>query len=51
MLDEYADIETDDGVSVIEWIAAQDWCDGGVGMFGKSWGAYTFRWQPGAHPR
>ena len=41
MLDEYADIETDDGVSVIEWIAAQDWCDGGVGMFGKSWGAYN----------
>jgi predicted acyl esterase len=41
MLDEYADIETQDGVDVIGWIAAQDWCDGKVGMFGKSWGAYN----------
>ncbi len=41
MLDEYADIETQDGVDVIAWIAAQDWCDGNVGMFGKSWGAYN----------
>lgn len=41
MLDEYADIETQDGVDVIAWIATQDWCDGNVGMFGKSWGAYN----------
>ena len=41
MLDEYADIETQDGVDVIAWIADQDWCDGNVGMFGKSWGAYN----------
>ena len=41
MLDEYADLETQDGVDVIAWIAAQDWCDGNVGMFGKSWGAYN----------
>ncbi|MEM7318388.1 MAG: CocE/NonD family hydrolase [Pseudomonadota bacterium] len=41
MLDEYADIETQDGVDVIAWIEAQDWCDGNVGMFGKSWGAYN----------
>ena len=41
MLDEYADIETRDGVDTIEWIAEQDWCDGNVGMFGKSWGAYN----------
>ena len=41
MLDEYADIETQDGVDVIAWIAEQDWCDGNVGMFGKSWGAYN----------
>lgn len=41
MLDEYADIETRDGVDVIAWIAGQDWCDGNVGMFGKSWGAYN----------
>ncbi len=41
MLDEYAEVETRDGVDVIDWIAAQDWCDGNVGMFGKSWGAYN----------
>ena len=41
MLDEYTDIETQDGVDVIAWIAEQDWCDGTVGMFGKSWGAYN----------
>lgn len=41
MLDEYTDIETQDGVDVIAWIADQPWCDGYVGMFGKSWGAYN----------
>ncbi len=41
MLDEYAEIETQDGVDVIAWIANQPWCDGSVGMFGKSWGAYN----------
>ncbi|MBF2759575.1 MAG: CocE/NonD family hydrolase [Ectothiorhodospiraceae bacterium AqS1] len=41
MTDEYTHTETQDGVDVIAWIAAQDWCDGNVGMFGKSWGAYN----------
>ena len=39
--DEYSDQETQDGHDIIAWIAAQDWCDGTVGMFGKSWGAYN----------
>lgn len=39
--DEYSHQETQDGHDVIAWIAAQDWCDGNVGMFGKSWGAYN----------
>ncbi len=39
--DEYSDQEIRDGHDVIAWIAAQDWCDGKVGMFGKSWGAYN----------
>ena len=39
--DEYSHQEMQDGVDVIAWIAAQDWCDGNVGMFGKSWGAYN----------
>ncbi|MEY8840651.1 CocE/NonD family hydrolase, partial [Cribrihabitans sp. XS_ASV171] len=39
--DEYSHQETQDGHDVIAWIAEQDWCDGNVGMFGKSWGAYN----------
>ncbi len=41
MRDEYSDQEIQDGHDVVAWIAAQPWCDGNVGMFGKSWGAYT----------
>ncbi|WP_306120675.1 MULTISPECIES: CocE/NonD family hydrolase [unclassified Roseitalea] len=41
MEDEYTHQEIQDGADVVAWIAAQDWCDGNVGMFGKSWGAYT----------
>lgn len=32
MLDEYSDIERQDGVDLIGWIADQPWCDGKVGM-------------------
>ncbi|GAB4382965.1 CocE/NonD family hydrolase [Albidovulum sp.] len=39
--DEYSAQETQDGHDVIGWIAAQPWCNGKVGMFGKSWGAYN----------
>ncbi|MEM9206612.1 MAG: CocE/NonD family hydrolase [Pseudomonadota bacterium] len=41
MEDEYSDQEIQDGADVVAWIADQSWCDGSVGMFGKSWGAYT----------
>ena len=41
MEDEYSHQETQDGVDVIAWLSAQPWCDGNVGMFGKSWGAYN----------
>jgi putative CocE/NonD family hydrolase len=40
-VDEYSAQELDDGVAVIEWIAAQDWCTGAVGMFGISWGGFN----------
>ncbi|MFC2164135.1 CocE/NonD family hydrolase [Acidobacteriota bacterium] len=33
--------EIKDGYDVIEWIAAQDWCDGKVGMYGLSYAAST----------
>lgn len=38
MPDMYADPELTDARHVIDWIAAQPWCDGNVGMFGTSWG-------------
>ncbi|WMX48866.1 CocE/NonD family hydrolase [Streptomyces roseicoloratus] len=30
--------ELADGVAVVEWLAAQPWCSGRVGMFGIGWG-------------
>ncbi|WP_369242646.1 CocE/NonD family hydrolase [Streptomyces sp. R21] len=39
--DEYSPTELADGVEVIDWLAAQPWCDGRVGMFGISWGGFN----------
>jgi len=39
--DEYSPQELADAVAVIDWIAAQDWCTGAVGMMGKSWGGFN----------
>lgn len=39
--DEYLQLELDDAVEVIEWITRQKWCDGNVGMMGKSWGGFN----------
>ena len=41
LYDEYTDQEIDDGIAVIEWIAAQPWCDGKVATMGISWGGIT----------
>lgn len=41
MTDEYTEAELKDGCDVIAWIAAQDWCDGGVGIVGISWGGFN----------
>lgn len=41
LADEYLALEQDDAVEVIAWIARQPWCDGGVGMMGKSWGGFN----------
>jgi putative CocE/NonD family hydrolase len=38
---EYLQQELDDGVDAIAWIAAQEWCNGRVGMIGKSWGGFN----------
>jgi len=39
--DEYLQLELDDAVEVIDWIVRQPWCDGKVGMMGKSWGGFN----------
>jgi putative CocE/NonD family hydrolase len=39
--DEYTETELADGCDVLAWIAAQDWCDGQVAMFGLSWGGFN----------
>jgi putative CocE/NonD family hydrolase len=41
LTDEYLQLEQDDAVEVIEWIAAQPWCTGAVGMMGNSWGGFN----------
>jgi putative CocE/NonD family hydrolase len=38
MADMYTNDELSDARHVIDWIAAQSWCNGRVGMFGTSWG-------------
>lgn len=39
--DEYLQQEQDDALEVIAWLAAQDWCNGNVGMIGISWGGFA----------
>jgi putative CocE/NonD family hydrolase len=41
LLDEYLPQEQLDALEVIEWLAAQPWCSGSVGMFGISWGGFN----------
>ncbi len=40
-LDEYTADETRDGYDAVEWLAAQPWCNGRVGMWGISYGGFT----------
>ncbi|MCF8040144.1 MAG: CocE/NonD family hydrolase [Desulfohalobiaceae bacterium] len=39
--DEYLQQEQDDGLEVLQWIAAQPWCQGAIGMMGISWGGFN----------
>jgi putative CocE/NonD family hydrolase len=41
MEDEYSRKEWDDALEIIDWIAAQPWCSGKVGMMGISWGGFN----------
>jgi putative CocE/NonD family hydrolase len=38
---EYTEQEHRDGEAVIEWLAAQPWSNGSVGMWGISWGGFN----------
>jgi hypothetical protein len=40
-LDEYTARETQDGYEAVEWLAAQPWSNGSVGMWGISYGGFT----------
>src|SRR5262249_29427343 len=33
--------EANDGYDTVEWIAAQEWCDGNIGMLGRSYVGHT----------
>ncbi len=39
--DEYLPQEQADACEIIAWLAAQDWCNGNVGMTGISWGGFN----------
>ena len=39
--DEYLPREQLDALEVIDWLTAQAWCDGNVGMTGISWGGFN----------
>jgi putative CocE/NonD family hydrolase len=41
LADEYLSRELDDACEVIQWISRQGWCNGRVGMMGKSWGGFN----------
>jgi uncharacterized protein len=36
--------EASDGCDTLDWVAAQSWCNGKIGMWGRSYGALT-QWQ------
>lgn len=41
LTDEYLQRELDDGLAILQWIAAQPWCNGRVGIIGISWGGFN----------
>ncbi|TFH85764.1 CocE/NonD family hydrolase [Billgrantia azerbaijanica] len=41
LTDEYLPQELDDGLAVLDWLEAQSWCTGEVGMVGISWGGFN----------
>ncbi|MEV7969838.1 CocE/NonD family hydrolase [Sphaerisporangium sp. NPDC088356] len=48
--DEYPASEARDLCEVIAWLAAQEWCDGGVGMYGTSYSGFNALCAAAARP-
>jgi putative CocE/NonD family hydrolase len=48
--DEYTRQEHDDALAAFEWIVAQRWCSGGIGMLGVSWGGFNSLQVAARHP-
>ena len=46
----FSEAETRDAVEVIEWLAAQSWCDGHLGMYGGSYLGITQYMAASKHP-
>ncbi|HEX5557792.1 MAG TPA: CocE/NonD family hydrolase [Gaiellales bacterium] len=40
-VDEYTEAEQLDGVEMVDWMARQEWCNGNVGSWGKSYGGFS----------
>jgi len=41
LADEYLETELADCETVLKWLSHQPWCNGKVGMYGKSWGGFN----------
>ncbi|MCB2215786.1 CocE/NonD family hydrolase [Desulfofustis glycolicus] len=41
LLDEYLQQELDDGLSILQWLERQPWCNGRIGIMGISWGGFN----------
>ncbi len=41
LTDEYLELELQDGVEILQWIAKQPWCSGHIGIIGISWGGFN----------
>lgn len=39
--DEYLPTELEDGLEILKWVSGQDWCNGNIGVIGKSWGGFN----------
>jgi len=48
--DEYTRREHDDVLAAFEWIVAQPWCSGRIGMLGVSWGGFNALQVAARHP-